>query len=130
MEHTGSQWTLPDCAGKRSIQTWEYPTSTLGSFQTFRDAGVRKGTAAMDIVKVDAKGRVVLPASIRGRAGVEPGDVYFVAIENSVIRLAKAINPFDALAEEAIAEYEAGNTTSLRDFAEEEGIDLDAGETL
>lgn len=80
----------------------------------------------MDIAKVDSKGRLSLPAGIRSQAGVHPGDAYFIAIEGSVIRLAKAINPFDALAEQAIDEYEAGETMRLRDLAEEEGIDLDA----
>lgn len=79
----------------------------------------------MDVVKVDAKGRVALPASIRGLAGINPGDVYFIAFQDSEIRLAKAINPFDALAEEAINDYRAGRTRSLRDYAEEKGFDLD-----
>ncbi|MBA2671958.1 MAG: AbrB/MazE/SpoVT family DNA-binding domain-containing protein [Gemmatimonadetes bacterium] len=80
----------------------------------------------METVKVDEKGRVLLPASIRDRAGIHPGDVYFIATEDSEIRLAKAVNPFDALAEHAIEEYTAGKTRSLRDYAEDKGFDLDA----
>ena len=59
----------------------------------------------MDIAKVDSKGRLSIPTSIRGRAGMRTGDVYFIAVEDSVIRLAKAENPFDALADQAIEEY-------------------------
>lgn len=80
----------------------------------------------MDVARVDAKGRLSIPLDVRNRAGVNPGDVYFVAFEDSEIRLAKAINPFDALADQAISEYKAGQTMNLRDFAEAEGLDLDA----
>lgn len=80
----------------------------------------------MDVAKVDAKGRLSIPANIRTRAGLQPGDVYFIAVEDSEIRLAKAINPFDALADQAISEFNAGKTMTLRQFAQEEGIDLDA----
>jgi hypothetical protein len=39
--------------------------------------------------------------------------------------LAKAENPFDILAEHALAEYRAGRTKGLRDFATENAIALD-----
>ena len=44
-----------------------------------------------------------------------------------MLRYAKAENPFDALAERALAERQAGRTRSLREFAAENAIDLDAG---
>jgi hypothetical protein len=46
--------------------------------------------------------------------------------EGDVLRLAKAVNPFDGLARHAIAEYRAGTTRNLREFAAEEGIALDS----
>lgn len=79
----------------------------------------------MDIAKVDSKGRLSIPANIRGQVDMQPGDVFVIEVENSVIRLAKVENPFDRLAEHAIAEYEAGETMSLRAVAEQEGIYLD-----
>jgi AbrB family looped-hinge helix DNA binding protein len=79
----------------------------------------------VDVGKVDAKGRILIPANVRDRVGMEPGDVYVIDVERSVIRLAKAENPFDALAAQAIEEYRAGKTRSLRDYAMSRGIDPD-----
>jgi hypothetical protein len=42
-----------------------------------------------------------------------------------VLHFAKTENPFDILAEHALAEYRAGRTKSLRDFATENAIALD-----
>ena len=69
-------------------------------------------------VKIDAQGRVAIPAAMRTRLGLEPGDTLFVHLDEEThgVRLAKAINPFDLLYEHAIREYRAGKTTSLRDF--------------
>lgn len=80
----------------------------------------------MDIGKVDAKGRLAFPASVRDRVGMEPGDVYVINVEQSVIRLAKVENSFDRLADQAIEEYRAGKTRSLRDYAASNAIDLNA----
>ncbi len=80
----------------------------------------------MEVAKVDSKGRISIPASVRGRIDMHPGDVFFIEVEDSVLRLAKAENPFDRLAEQAREEYESGDTVSLREFAQREGIDLDA----
>jgi hypothetical protein len=41
------------------------------------------------------------------------------------LQLAKAFNPFDVLAQHALAEYEAGRTKNIRQIAEELAIDLD-----
>jgi AbrB family looped-hinge helix DNA binding protein len=79
----------------------------------------------MDIAKVDSKGRISIPANIRGQVDMHPGDVFVIEVEDSILRLAKVDNPFDRLAERAIAEYEAGETVSLRAVAEQEGIHLD-----
>jgi hypothetical protein len=46
--------------------------------------------------------------------------------DSGVLRYARAENPFDVLAEHALRESRAGRTIRLRDFAAEEGIDLDS----
>lgn len=79
----------------------------------------------MVTVKVDAKGRLAIPAQLRGEIDMNPGDVYFLEVEDRVLRLAKAENPFDALARHAVDEYETGETMSLRAFARDEGVELD-----
>lgn len=79
----------------------------------------------MDIAKVDSKGRLSIPANVRGQVDMHPGDVFVIEVEDSIIHLAKVDNPFDRLAERAIEEYEAGETLSLREVAEQEGIYLD-----
>jgi AbrB family looped-hinge helix DNA binding protein len=79
-------------------------------------------------VKVDAKGRLSIPRELREELGIEPGDTLFVEREEgtSVLRYAKAENPFDALARHAEQEYRAGRLRSLRDFATDEDITIDA----
>jgi AbrB family looped-hinge helix DNA binding protein len=69
-------------------------------------------------VKIDAQGRIAIPAAIRASLGLKTGDTLFahVDVETGGVRLAKAINPFDLLYEQALREYRAGKTTSLRDF--------------
>jgi AbrB family looped-hinge helix DNA binding protein len=81
----------------------------------------------MAVTTMDAKGRIAIPAEIRAKLGLESGDAFFFeADENDVIRIAKAQNPFDALAENALEERRAGRTRRLRDYAAERGIDLNA----
>ncbi len=80
----------------------------------------------MQSVRVDAKGRLVIPKEAREKLAVNPGDVFYVQVEGSILHFAKAQNPFDALAVEAEAEYAAGRTRNLRDVAGELGVDLDA----
>ena len=80
----------------------------------------------MVTVTVDSKGRLSIPAEVRGALGIEPGDVLFLESDSelAVLHLAKAINPFDGLAEHAAREYRAGRTQNLREYAEERGIAL------
>ncbi|MCA9834209.1 MAG: MraZ N-terminal domain containing protein [Thermomicrobiales bacterium] len=75
--------------------------------------------------KIDDKGRLAIPTTVREKLGLEPGDVIVFDTSTQVLRIAKVVNPFDALIDEAIDEYEAGNTVSLRDFAKSEGIELE-----
>jgi AbrB family looped-hinge helix DNA binding protein len=77
-------------------------------------------------VKVDAKGRLSIPGSLRKELDIQPGDTLFVQIKDGMLRYAKAENPFDTLVEHALAERLAGRTRRLRNFAEENEIDLDA----
>lgn len=83
--------------------------------------------ASTSTVKVDPKGRLTIPLNLRKALNIEPGDTLFVALdeETRVLRYAKAENPFDVLAEQAINEFRAGRTTSLREFAAENDISLD-----
>lgn len=81
----------------------------------------------METVKVDAKGRLSIPAKIREQLGIESGDVYVVEADadHAMIHFAKAESPFGPIAQYAIDEYHAGRTRSLREVAAELGIDLD-----
>lgn len=76
-------------------------------------------------VRVDNKGRLMIPKDLRQELQVEPGDTLYIRCEDKVLQCAKAENPFDLLAEHAIRELKAGKTRSLRDFAEEHNIPLD-----
>jgi AbrB family looped-hinge helix DNA binding protein len=79
------------------------------------------------IVKIDAKGRFTIPRHVREGLGIEPDDTFLLEVDDvrGVLRFAKTENSFDILAEHALAEYRAGRTKSLRDFATENGITLD-----
>ena len=76
-------------------------------------------------VKTDAKGRLTIPQDLRARLGIQAGDIFFLEVEEGVMRLAKAENPFGLLAQDAIAQYRAGQTKSLEEFAAENGFTLD-----
>lgn len=65
-------------------------------------------------VRVDGKGRVLLPRKLRQTLRVGPGDIFFVQPgEDDSLRLVRAPNPFDVLAEHAIVESQRGHTISL-----------------
>ncbi len=71
--------------------------------------------------KIDNKGRVTLPKSMREALGIEIGATVFLKYdpEDKQVRLAPAISPFDILAEQAIEEYHAGCTKPIEEFAKE-----------
>ncbi len=76
-------------------------------------------------VRVDPNGRLPIPAALRKSTGIEPGDLFFLDVEDGVLRFTATENPFDILAAHALKEYRAGRTISLRDFATENGFTLD-----
>lgn len=78
----------------------------------------------MVTTRMDEKGRISIPSTIREELGLESGDMFFLDIENQILRIAKATNPFDALIEEGIDELQSGKTVNLRDFAADEGIEI------
>jgi AbrB family looped-hinge helix DNA binding protein len=47
-------------------------------------------------VKVDVKGRLTIPQPLRNALGIELGDIFFVALDEThkELRYAKAENPF------------------------------------
>lgn len=66
------------------------------------------------VVRVDDKGRVLLPHKLRQALRVGPGDIFFVQQgEDDSLRLVRAANPFDVLAEQAILESQRGHTLPL-----------------
>jgi AbrB family looped-hinge helix DNA binding protein len=76
-------------------------------------------------VKTDAKGRLTIPQDLRAQLGIQAGNIFFLEVEEGVMRLAKAENPFGLIAQDAIAQYRAGETKSLEEFAAENGFSLD-----
>ncbi|MHB1683833.1 MAG: AbrB/MazE/SpoVT family DNA-binding domain-containing protein [Bacilli bacterium] len=74
---------------------------------------------------MDDRGRLTLPAEVREALHWEPGDIVFVRREENGLHIVKGINPFDALAVQALKEYEAGETVTLEEFAKREGISMD-----
>ena len=81
-------------------------------------------------VTVDGRGRIAVPAEFRERLDLKQGDALFVQVEDNgvVLRLTKAVDPFDSLAALGEREYRAGRTKNLRTFAQEEGIAFDEDE--
>lgn len=77
----------------------------------------------MTPVRIDHKGRFVIPSKIRDALNLKGGDVLVVELEQdaNVFRVARAENPFDVMAAHAIREFEAGRTTNLRDYAARKG---------
>jgi len=97
---------------------------------------------------IDARGRVTIPVALRRALGMREGDTVVLSAEGGVVRLALAegaldpgrpvtdeclvaclaqtTSPFDGLAAAAEADHRAGRTVSIRDYAVEKGITLDA----
>lgn len=95
----------------------------------------RRGEGIALVGQLDSKNRLSLPKSVRDAIHVGPGDAVFLNVDTTngdvpTVRVVKAVNPLammlDALAEEAIREYYAGGTVSLRDIAAQYGVDLDS----
>ena len=81
-------------------------------------------------VRVDDRGRIILPKHFREQMGVNAGDTLFVRYSPKLrgLEMLKAINPFDMLAEKALQDYRAGKTISIDDLADKLGIDLNSSE--
>lgn len=76
-------------------------------------------------LRLDDRGRLTLPVDVREALHWEPGDIVYLRQDENGLYILKGVNPFDALAEEALREYEAGETQDIRDIAREWGIDLE-----
>jgi AbrB family looped-hinge helix DNA binding protein len=50
-------------------------------------------------IRVDERGRITLPSSVRRRLGIRPGDELVVSVVGGRIVIEKALNPFERLAE-------------------------------
>jgi len=74
---------------------------------------------------VDDRGRVLLPQVIRDLLDIQSGDVFYLKPERNGVHIVKGTNPFDVLAEDAIRQNRAGQTLTLEEILEREGITLD-----
>jgi len=76
-------------------------------------------------IKVDNKGRIMLPTKLREELNIKAGDVVFLnKEEDGNIILTKAINPLDLIALEGIKEYKEGKSKTLQEIAEKYGVKL------
>lgn len=75
-------------------------------------------------IRVDEKGRLLLPKELRTDLQIGPGDVLFLRRRGRFLHLAKPQDPFDVLAKDAVSQYRRGETVSLRKLAEAEGIGM------
>ncbi len=77
-------------------------------------------------LKIDSKGRLVVPKSKRERDEIESGDLYVLDPNSAVgtITFVKVESPLLRHLAESQAEYEAGLGLTLDELAAELGIDL------
>jgi len=70
--------------------------------------------------RVDNKGRVTLPKSIREAWGLKTGDTVFFRYDskNNKVQIAPAVSPFDILAEHAIEEYKQKRTKTVEEYVD------------
>ena len=82
-------------------------------------------------VKLDNKGRLVVPKEVRDAMGAREGDVFYLDYDvfDGLLVFAAATNPLIQRVEEGRAEYKAGQTKSLDDVAAELGVTIDRGVT-
>ena len=76
-------------------------------------------------VRLDDRGRILIPRTIREALHAEPGDVFFIQQDENGLRIIKGEDRFDALAEDAIREDYAGETVAFEEILRREGISLD-----
>jgi bifunctional DNA-binding transcriptional regulator/antitoxin component of YhaV-PrlF toxin-antitoxin module len=86
----------------------------------------RKEASDVQTVTLDNKCRVLIPREARNALCLDAGDVVALRWEGGTLQLRKVVDPFDALAEHAIAEHDAGRTHDIRDVAREMGIEIGA----
>lgn len=112
--------------------------SSQGAPATRSGSSRPAGTRLAVVGQLDSKNRLSLPKAVRDAIHVGPGDSVFLNVDDAhgdvpTVRIVKAVNPLatmlDALAAEALREYHAGETISLREVAARYGVDLDAPET-
>lgn len=53
----------------------------------------------METIRVDSRGRIVLPRSVRAALGIKPGDLVLVRVEGDQAVLRRARDPEEVLAE-------------------------------
>jgi AbrB family looped-hinge helix DNA binding protein len=80
-------------------------------------------------VKLDNKGRLVVPKEVREAMGAREGDVFFLDYDvfDGLLIFAAATNPLLQRIDEGRAEYKAGLTKSLDEAAAEMGVTIDRG---
>jgi AbrB family looped-hinge helix DNA binding protein len=80
-------------------------------------------------VKLDNKGRLVVPKEVREALGAQEGDVFYLDYDvfEGLLVFAAATNPLLRRIEEGRTEYKAGLTKSLDEVAAELGITIDRG---
>jgi AbrB family looped-hinge helix DNA binding protein len=82
-------------------------------------------------VKLDNKGRLVVPKEVREAMGAREGDVFYLDYDvfDGLLIFFAAANPLLQRIEEGRAEYRAGLTKSLDEVAAEMEVTIDRGVT-